>query len=82
MGTERASEPAFPIAPQGFGTRDAVALFLLTGFYDGTPEAARAAIAATTISWGVLLTLMIQLPLSLGLMAAARQRMQPAPKET
>lgn len=69
---------AFPIAPQGFGTRDAVALFLLTGFYDGTPEAARAAIAASTISWGVLLTL-IQLPLSLGLMAAARKRMQPPP---
>ena len=72
---------AFPIAPQGFGTRDAAALFLLTGFYDGTPEAARAAIAASTISWGVLLTL-IQLPLSLGLMAAARKRMQPPPQES
>ena len=72
---------AFPITPQNFKTRDAVTLFLLTSFYDGTPAAARAAIAASTISWGVLLTL-IQLPLSLALMAAARKRMRPPPKES
>jgi len=68
---------AIPLAPQGFGTRDAVALLLLSSFYEGDPAAGRAAVAACTISWGVLLTL-IQLPLSLTLMAAAQKRMKPA----
>ena len=71
---------ALPLAPLGFGTRDAMALLLLTSFYEGDPGAARAAIVASTASWGVLLTL-IYLPLSLVLMRVARKRMPGPPIE-
>lgn len=45
-----------PITPQGFGTRDLVATTLFLQFATGdTDTERRAAIAATTLSWGVVL---------------------------
>lgn len=48
-----------PITPQGFGTRDLVAASLFAGFAPGVDEEARrATIAAATLSWGVVLTVL------------------------
>lgn len=68
---------ALPLTPQGFGTRDWVALTLFAGVPGAALEdaaATEAAILASTVSWGVLLTL-LQVPLGLALMAAARRRL-------
>lgn len=47
-----------PITPQGFGTRDLLAVTLLVPFAAGATDAERrAAIAAATASWGAVLTL-------------------------
>jgi hypothetical protein len=64
---------ALPLSPQGFGTRDAAAVLLFSGLHGGDPDAAHSAIAACTLSMGVLYTL-FQLPLSLVLMSIARKR--------
>lgn len=48
---------ALPITPQGIGTRDLVALQLLSSYATGTAEEKAAAIAATTLSWACALTL-------------------------
>lgn len=69
---------ALPLTPQGIGTRDMVAVSLLAGFHGAEDAAAReAAVVASTLSWGVLLTL-VQLPLGLALMTAARRRLRGA----
>ncbi len=66
---------ALPLTPQGLGTRDAIAVTLLAGFHASEdPRAAESAVLACTLSWGVLLTL-IQAPLGLVLMTAAKRRM-------
>jgi hypothetical protein len=64
-----------PLTPLGFGTRDGVALLLLTPFYEGAPDEARAAIVASTVSWGALLSL-INFLVSLGLMRVAQRRIR------
>ncbi|MCA9606308.1 MAG: flippase-like domain-containing protein [Myxococcales bacterium] len=73
---------ALPLTPQGIGTRDVVAVALLASFHPSSdPNVAESAVLASTLSWGVLLTL-VQLPLGLALMASAKKRLQgqPAPK--
>ncbi len=68
---------ALPLTPQGFGTRDWVAVTLFSGLHSsGDAAAGEAAILASTVSWGVLLTL-LQIPLGITLMAAARRRLAP-----
>lgn len=53
-----------PVSPQGLGTRDALAVALFSSYAPGeTPGERAAAIAATTLSWLVVLTL-AQLALS------------------
>jgi hypothetical protein len=52
-----------PVSPQGLGTRDALALVLLAGYAHGTPTERASAVAATTLSWLVVLAI-IQLALS------------------
>lgn len=66
---------ALPITPQGVGTRDVLALQLLSHYAPGTPEHGRAAIAAATLSWAGALSL-VQLVTSLGLMRRAQALMQ------
>lgn len=48
---------ALPVTPQGVGTRDVVAVELLARFAVGAPDEQRAAIAAATLSFAVMLTL-------------------------
>lgn len=68
-----------PITPQGFGTRDLLAATLLLPFAMGENDAQkRAAIAAATASWGVVLTV-IEALLGLGLWARA-MRLVGAPR--
>ena len=55
---------ALPITPQGIGTRDSFALQLFAGFAVGAEGERAAAVAASTISWAVAVTL-IQIPMSL-----------------
>jgi hypothetical protein len=52
-----------PVSPQGLGTRDALALALLSGYAPGTPAERASTLAATTLSWMCALTV-IQLALS------------------
>jgi hypothetical protein len=54
---------ALPISPQGLGTRDALSLALLSRYAVGSADEQAAAIAATTLSWLGVLTL-VQLVLS------------------
>jgi hypothetical protein len=61
-----------PITPQGLGTRDVIALELLTGYAQGSPDERAAAVAAATLSWACSLTL-VQLLISPVLMRRARQ---------
>ena len=74
---------ALPLTPQGFGTRDWLAVTLFAGAgTSGQPGATEAAVLASTLSWGVLLTL-LQAPIGLVLMSSARKRLAratPAPK--
>jgi hypothetical protein len=70
---------ALPITPQGVGTRDVLALELLSQYAPGTPEEGKAAIAAATLSWAATLTL-VQVITSLGLLRKAQamlNRQQP-----
>lgn len=48
---------ALPITPQGVGTRDVIALQLLSAYAPGAPAEQAAAVAATTLSWVCALTL-------------------------
>jgi hypothetical protein len=48
---------ALPLTPQGVGTRDALALQLLSPFAPHDEAGGRAAVAAATLSWAVGLTL-------------------------
>lgn len=67
---------ALPLTPQGLGTRDMVAVSLLASFHaSDDPSVAESAVLACTLSWGVLLTL-VQLPLGLALMTAAKRRLR------
>lgn len=52
-----------PVSPQGLGTRDAVSLALLSGYAPGTPAERASTIAAATLSWLVMITV-VQLSLS------------------
>jgi hypothetical protein len=52
-----------PVSPQGLGTRDAVSLALFSGYAAGTATERASVIAATTLSWLVVITV-IQLALS------------------
>jgi hypothetical protein len=52
-----------PVSPQGLGTRDALALALLSGYAPGTPTERASTLAATTLSWMCALTV-IQLVFS------------------
>ena len=47
---------ALPISPQGVGTRDMVAVLLLSEFAEGDPETARASVAASTLTFAVAMT--------------------------
>ena len=48
---------ALPLTPQGFGTRDALAAVLLSGYASGHTRAERlASVAAATTAWGVMTT--------------------------
>ena len=49
---------ALPISPQGVGTRDMVAVLLLSQFAEGDPETARASVAASTLTFAVAMTIM------------------------
>lgn len=71
---------ALPVSPQGLGTRDALALALLTGYATGTPEERASAIAATTLSWLCALTL-VQLALSPWLMRKAYRLLEAARRD-
>lgn len=68
---------AIPITPQGVGTRDVVALQLLSHYAAGNPEQQSAAIAATTLSWAAALTL-VQASLSPLFMRAAQRMLERA----
>lgn len=46
-----------PVSPQGLGTRDALSIALLSGYAHGTAPERAATIAATTLSWICVLTL-------------------------
>jgi hypothetical protein len=59
-----------PVSPQGLGTRDALSLALLSGYAHGSPAERASAVAAATLSWLVVLTI-IQLALSPLFMKAA-----------
>jgi hypothetical protein len=61
-----------PVTPQGFGTRDVIALQLLSHYAPGTPEQQTATIAAATLSWGCLLTIIQALASPLLLRRAQR----------
>jgi hypothetical protein len=61
---------SLPLAPQGFGTRDVLALELFRSYASGTVEEQTATIAAATLSFGVSVTV-IQLVVSPLLMARA-----------
>jgi bifunctional ADP-heptose synthase (sugar kinase/adenylyltransferase) len=63
---------ALPITPQGIGTRDVVALELLSRFAVGTPQEKTATLAAATLSWAGALTL-VQATFSPLLMRQARK---------
>lgn len=52
-----------PVSPQGLGTRDALALAMLSGYAPGAPAERASTLAATTLSWMCALTV-IQLALS------------------
>jgi hypothetical protein len=52
-----------PVSPQGLGTRDALSLALLSGYAPGTPAERASTIAAATLSWLVVITI-VQLSLS------------------
>jgi hypothetical protein len=52
-----------PVSPQGLGTRDALALALLSSYAHGTPAERASTLAAATLSWMCALTI-IQLLLS------------------
>lgn len=54
---------ALPVSPQGLGTRDALAIALLSRYAMGGPEQRPATIAAATLSWLCALTL-VQLVVS------------------
>jgi len=45
-----------PVSPQGMGTRDAVALALVSSYARGTPAERASAVAASTVSWLVVTT--------------------------
>jgi hypothetical protein len=68
---------ALPVSPQGLGTRDALALALLSGYAPGTPAEQSATLAATTLSWLVALTL-VQLAFSPPFMRRAYTLLTPA----
>ena len=68
---------ALPITPQGVGTRDVLALQLFAQYAPGTPEQQSAAIAATTLSWVVGLTV-VQAFFSPILMRRAQKLLQQA----
>lgn len=48
---------ALPITPQGIGTRDVIALQLLSSYAPGPPETQAATLAAATLAWAGALTL-------------------------
>lgn len=52
-----------PVSPQGIGTRDTLSIALLSGYAAGTVAERNAVVAATTLSWIVVITL-IQLSIS------------------
>lgn len=59
-----------PVSPQGLGTREALSIALLSAYATGNAAERSAVIAASTLSWLVLLTL-VQLLLSLVFMRSA-----------
>jgi hypothetical protein len=63
---------ALPITPQGIGTRDVVALELLSGYAIGSADERAATLAAATLSWAGALTL-VQATISPFFMRAARR---------
>ena len=63
---------ALPITPQGIGTRDVVALELMSRFAVGSSEERAATLAAATLSWAAALTV-VQATFSPILMRQARK---------
>jgi hypothetical protein len=66
---------SLPITPQGVGTRDAFAIAVFAGYASGTEAERVAAVAASTLSWAISLTL-VQVSISLVLLPAATRRMR------
>jgi len=67
-----------PITPQGVGTRDVIALELLSRYGPGTPHEQTAAVAAATLSWACLLTI-VQALISPILLRRAQRLLASAP---
>lgn len=63
---------ALPITPQGIGTRDVIALELLSRYATGSADERASALAAATLSWAAAITL-VQASLSPLLMRRARR---------
>jgi uncharacterized membrane protein YbhN (UPF0104 family) len=64
-----------PITPQGLGTRDVVAVELLSRYSEGPADQGAAAVAAATLTWACSLTL-VQLLISPVLMRRARRLLE------
>jgi hypothetical protein len=64
-----------PITPQGVGTRDVIALELLARYGPGSPHEQTAAVAAATLSWACLLTI-VQALISPVLLRRAQRLLQ------
>jgi hypothetical protein len=64
-----------PITPQGLGTRDVVAIELLSRYSEGPADQGAAAVAAATLTWACSLTL-VQLLISPILMRRARRLLE------
>jgi hypothetical protein len=61
---------ALPVSPQGLGTRESLSIALLSGYAAGTAKERASMIAAASLSWVVIVTL-LQLVLSLAFMRRA-----------
>ncbi len=68
---------ALPLTPQGVGTRDAFAAAVFTVYVSGAAGDAGAVVAAATLSWAVLLSL-VQIPLSMLLLRPAQRLLDKA----
>jgi uncharacterized membrane protein YbhN (UPF0104 family) len=69
-----------PVSPQGVGTRDAMSLALFSSYAPGTPTEQASFVAATTLSWICLITV-IQLVFSPLFMRRAYQLLGRTPAE-